>query len=296
MVWMCVSIALVVIPGIKAVDICTRERGDALTVTAYVTKYKVKADDDGDVRYASYISYTVNGKEYKNVRFESSNKQYKLTGVGEAVNVEVSPKIPGILMSNLVEYGMTLVIVGAVLLSVTLSRGCAMWIRSRCTVGLDGMPEEDTIIRDGKRIIWSKPCRYFLIPPLAIMLLCLMRYGEWISTGIVVLPVLMGALLVLFLFRAFRLCSLLKNRDWELRADELIEKTKDRSYTRGNSWRNSISTYYLEFKSKDKTWGTSTTADKFRVAYTGTYRWAVHLKGSKKPVLYYDVYGDATNV
>lgn len=294
-VWMCAFVALLVIPGIKAVDICTREQDSIRTVTAYVTKHEKRVDKDGDEKYTSYVSYTVNGKEYTDIRFETANRRSDLAWVGEAVDIEVSLKMPRIPISNLLDYGIVLLVLGVVLLTATFTHGCTVWIRSKCTMGLKGTPDEDMVCRDAKRIIWSNPWNYIFMLLFVIALLCRMRYAQWIGSRFGILVGLMGALLVLFLFRAFRLSARVENRDWELRADELVEKSQDNSYDYKKN-RRGRTTYYLNFKSQDKNWSVDTTAENFRAAQEGTYLWAVHLKERKKALFYYDVNGDATKV
>lgn len=197
--------------------------------------------------------------------------------------------------SDYLQMGRASFALAAMLLTGTFTYVCTLLIRSGCTMGATGMPEEDMIISDGKRIIWSNPIRFLFIPPFGIGILLYRRgYADRIGSWVGILCIFFGILLAVFLFRGVLLCARLKKQGWELRADELVEKREADRYDY-KSHRHKIR-YNLKFKSKDNNWETTTTLEKFCDTKVGTYSWTVYLKGRKKPLFYYDIFGDATKI
>lgn len=180
------------------------------------------------------------------------------------------------------------------LVTGTFAHVCNQLIRSRCTMGMGGRPDEDMIIRDGIRLLWSNPFRLGLIPLFLVGVRCWRRLGSG-ESWVCVMTIALGILLAISFVRAILFCVRLKTQKWELRSDELVEKYTGRE-VRSDRVGHQRKSKHLKFKSKDTVWTTSVTDKKYYEFRVGTYSWTVYIKGKKNPLFYYDVFGDATAI
>ena len=213
----------------------------------------------------------------------------RLLGVVMMMNYEQTPYDPESL--RMVWGTMALF---TMLIAGTFYYVCSLLIRSRCTMGLGGRPDEDMVLRDGLCLIWADSFRLFLIPPFLIGMRCLIyldRRENWLW----VLTIALGILLAISFYRAIVLSVRLKRQNWELRPDELIQKDIYHDTTHHKHDHNK-KYYRLQFQSKDTTWETTVSYFKYFAFQEGTYSWTVHIKGKKKPLFHYDVYGDAAKI
>ena len=72
--------AMIVMGGQSAIQY-TRLHDKAITVEAVVTKHASESDDNGE-DYVSYISYSVSGVEYENIRYEKRDTEDSLDPIG----------------------------------------------------------------------------------------------------------------------------------------------------------------------------------------------------------------------
>lgn len=91
--------AMIVI-GVQSAIQYTRLHDKAITVEAVVTKHALESDDNGK-DYVSYISYSVNGVEYENIRYEKRDTEDSLDPIGSTVTIKVNPENPEELMSDI---------------------------------------------------------------------------------------------------------------------------------------------------------------------------------------------------
>ena len=281
------SLVFLIIPGVKIMEHYNRVYENPLCVEATVTNNKAVDDGEGHTEYESYITYVVNGVTYQGVHYKTVNRQEQLTDIGQIVSVEVSPEDPGVLVSKMLGRAGGYLMMGLILFTMLFSAECTAVLRSRCTRGLVGAPDDDIIERDAKWIIWSNPWNYIFFYIFSLALFCWLRYGAWVHVCVGIVAIVAGVLLAVCLFVALHRSNRVRNREWELRADKLVRKDKVSGGDEGD-------TYYLYFQSDDKDWKTATTEADYNATQVGACRWVVHLKGRKKPIVYYDVYGDAT--
>lgn len=79
--------------GIQSAIQYTELIDHAITVDAVVTKHD-KISDDNDYDYVSYVSYTVNGVEYKDIEYETNDIESQLDPIGTTVKIKVNPENP----------------------------------------------------------------------------------------------------------------------------------------------------------------------------------------------------------
>ena len=89
-----------IVMGVQSAIQYTRLHDKAITVEAVVTKHASESDDNGE-DYVSYISYSVNGVEYENIRYEKRDTEDSLDPIGSTVTIKVNPENPEELMSDI---------------------------------------------------------------------------------------------------------------------------------------------------------------------------------------------------
>jgi len=272
--------------GIAGMEHYMRVCDNPLTVTATVTNHD-SYDDDGTTRYRSYISYTVDGRKYADIHYESEDARSRLTAVGETVNVDVSPEKPQLLVSELRSRG-TMVYVMIPFMAIPLARLWNTQVCGKRSRRNPGTPDRETISRDLNLTILSRTFPAFCFLVAAGYGLMRLRYGHyaggfclWASLGLAVVW-------LIYLCFAIRNWSAVKRGDFELRRDVLTKK----DYIPGDD---SPDSYYLYYTSGDKTWKTSVSQKKYEEAVIGATALAVYLPGRKKPVYHYDEAGDASS-
>lgn len=254
-----------------------------LVVEAEVTHHAEESDDDG-TDYVSFISYTANGKTYRNIRYETKGNQKKLTPKGTIVTVEVSPEDPSQLIDKLASAQ------GGVAVMIPLGgfalAGAWKWgipkLRSK---GNGGTPDEETVRRDLRLTILSR----FL--PAALLLICagygLMywRYAQVVGSWCLWVIVGAGAGWLCGAILGLRDMKAVKQGDYSLHRDVLVRK----EYSTDSD---GDPTYTLHYSTADRSWCCNVNQKRYHAAKEGTSVLAVYLPKKKKPILHYNETGE----
>lgn len=89
-----------IVMGAQSAVQYTELHDKAISVEAVVSKHGTESDDNGE-DYVSYISYTVNGVKYENIRYEKRDMEDSLDPIGSTVTIKVNPENPEELMSDI---------------------------------------------------------------------------------------------------------------------------------------------------------------------------------------------------
>ncbi len=255
-----------------------------MEVVATVTDYD-SYDDDDDTDYRSYVTYTVDGKTYQNVKFEDKDEIGDLTPIGQEVTIEVSPEDPSRLLSSL-KNNSHFLIFSAFVLSAVLAGLHKTLVGKKRSDDLIGTPDQDIIIRDMKLTIKSRFSHGFFLLVLLIFIFFNIRYSAVFADVIRIIAVVSGVIWLLCLVKAWREIRLAEKGEFELHRDVLVRK--EISNDPDDSYK-----YRLHYRSGEKQWHHDTNEAKFNLAKEGDTVLTVYLPGKKKPLLHYDTTGDA---
>ena len=271
-----------VVRGFTALEHYSRVYKNPLVVTATVTSYGTY-DDEGDTDYRSYVSYEVDGKKYEKIRYEDKDYRSDLNPIGTQVELKVSPEDPSSTISSLKSD--TIMLVG---FFFVLSIAAALW-----NIGISNMrskknsaiPDTEVLEKDLKLTVLGRFSLAIWILVSVLLFVLVWRYPvimpRWISVAAVVCLILW----LISVFKAARDIRLINNAEYEIRRDVLIDKNHDSS---------DGDTYELTYKSQDKEWKTTVTKEVYHNTQKGDTVVAVHLPGKEKPLIHYDVSGDAS--
>ena len=254
-----------------------------VTVTATVTKHD-SYDNDGDTDYRSYVTYIVDNTRYKDYPYENRDRKVELTPVDTEVVLQVSPKDPSRQISNLKNNG-SIFGLTAVYLFLGLAGLCKLLQKRSLTKSNRSQPDRETIQQDIKTMVRGRFMRPFL-------LFCWLGYAflHWqYSMLFGQLSLIVAAVcFVLWLFcmyTAIRDYRHADSDDFTVHRDVLVEK-KELSDSDGT-------TYVLYYNNSEKTWKTTTKESTFHRTKEGDMVLAVYLPGKSKPILHYNLDGDA---
>lgn len=254
-----------------------------VTVQATVIKHD-DYDDDGDTDYRSYIFYRVGDTMYANIRYEDKDKQSDLTPIGQTVEVQVSPEDPTKLISSLVSDGQLLVVT-IPLFSIMMSLVLHILIIRKRSNKLPGTPDRETIVQDILMTIRGRMFRFFwILVSVGYLLLC-WRYPSQFQHKTMIAASLCGAAWLWCVCRDMRDSRIAKRQEFDIRRDTLVQK----EYIPDSEG----DTYKLHFRSGDKYWDTNVSKRYFDSMSEGSTVLAVYMPGKKKPMLHYNVFGDA---
>ena len=254
---------------------------DPLTVTATVTKHD-SYDDDGDTDYRSYVSYTVNGTQYINLKYEDKDNKSDLTALDKEVQLQVSRKDPSKQISRLKNTGSGVAIFSPAL-ALVLAMGWKAVLRGRRSKDVFCTPDNEQIKKDAKLSVIGR------CGP-AFWLLCGLLYGfiswryisvtgEWVIAAMIVCSVCFLWRLIVML-RDF---GVVDREEFELRQDVLMGK-EIRSGEDSDS-------YVLIYRSNGGTWEKYTNKKYYEQAKKGDAVQSVFLPNKRKPLLHYDSWG-----
>lgn len=250
-----------------------------LTVQATVTKH-----DENDDTYYSYVSYTVNGVTYKNVKFESGGKK-QLTPLGTTLSLEVSPEDPSQLLTRLVKDSY-IVWFSAALVALFLSFlwHCLFTFKDADNPHL--APNPDEVSKNAKlRIYCDASLAFFLLLPILYMTI----YWRYPILAYPWVLFVCGGSMALWIWRV--IVSILALRNVRKNNLVVVKDVLTRKYT--NKDEDDNTHYYLEYTSSisGKTWSTATDMRTHEVLALGTSVTAVYLSGKKTPLYHYDSEG-----
>jgi len=176
-----------------------------LLITATVVDHDMEvstvgADETEHTTYVSYITYTVDGKAYKEV-FERENTQKDLTPIGQQVTVAVHPDHPGQQLSTLRGFNLAMpwvLIPVAIIIAVSWD----MILQPKSTVSSTPGPEK--LVRDLRRYIYGRfgPCFWFLLA--AGWGLMYWRYPAVLGLWLLIMAIGSGCLWIWRLVRAIQ--------------------------------------------------------------------------------------------
>jgi len=250
-------------------------------VTAVVSDHDSYTRSNGSSsstkRYRSYISYTVNDVTYSDIRYEDKNSEEKLTPIGTAVRLSVSPEDPSKLISALKDSGTDILYSIPLLLFSVFS--LIYYILNSKRLVLSEVPPEPEVIKADiissvKHRSWRPGFFFGCLAYIAVYLRYPMIIKSW----------------VLWIAAASAVCWLwcLKNaiRDIYHAKKGNVRLSHAVLASKGSPGKKKYTTLF--FRSADGTsWHTDVTAAKYAAARVGDVVLAVYLPGGKKPVIYY---------
>ena len=271
--------------GIVDLEHYSRVYQNPLRTTATVTRHAVHEDED-DTDYLSYITYTVNGVQYADIRYEDENRKGELTPVGQRVIVEVSPEDPAVLVKDLLSTRFSTEF-STIMIAFAAAAGWQSWTRRKRSKNLAGAPDQEQMERDLRLTVYGRiSLSSWLI--LAILMGALWwRYPLFIEDWIKYVAV--GSLVIWLISLVFALRCLrsIQNQEYRVTRDVLEEKSS--SYDSEDGY-----TYTLTYRSESGTyWSKNTTERIYTIINEGSGVIAVYMPGKKKPLLHYDLWGNA---
>ena len=257
---------------------------DPLMVDAVITHYR-EYDDEGDLDYYSYVAYTVDGVEYTGIRYQHAETKDDLLPIGMVVTFAVSSEEPVQTLSSLKTTGALFYCMLATC-CVFLSFGWQLlwrWGRSR---GNDDSTVRKNVHRDLRMTILGREgLPFFALAGLAELVAAL-RFDQctgswiWVVTGFFLSMALwMGIVMLRDLGRLWR-------EEYCLETGVLFQKETKKNM-------DNKSYYYLNFRSDSRQWHTPVKKKYYEWAQEGNRVWVVYMDGHTKPILHYDMLGNA---
>ena len=251
-----------------------------LQVTATVTRYEVD-DSDDDPYYDVYVAYTAQGKEYKDIYYDSSYHLDELPSVNQTLTIAVSPLDPGVFLSNL--YNSGYVFMGTLAI-FSLVLGWFMKTVLLCLRGkkMDDLePESQDIQKDLQLTAWaSLP----LWAALSFVAGCALSYSAYAvplqEQGLFIAMAIAGAVLLFFLFTALRKNGFIQREEYTRKREILVRKYEDFSANHN--------TYYLIYQQGETKRKQRVSRKVFRRAEESSISYGFYLKGAKRPLVQYN--------
>lgn len=195
----------------------------------------------------------------------------------------------GVKTSRLLNEALSSAMVGPAFASPWFAFGIMLLTRSLCTKGLVGKPTEDIVRRDLRMCIWAKTPFFFLM--FVSYTFFYIRYASQVKMWVLIPTVVAGVFMIWFLCIALRRIAQVNRGEWELCEAELISK----EYTGDTSMEQIYGhSYVLVFTSNGRIWQKNVSSGYCGKARTGNSYWAVHMPGRERPMLSYNIYGDAS--
>ena len=271
------------IKPVQALEHMARVRENPMEVTATVTHHREFESDD-DVDYYSYICYQAEGVFYEDIRYETETHPKNLTPVGNVLTVQVSPEDPGTLLSALQGHGNS-ILYPIPLWTLFFTLWVGYLIRLGRSKALGSTPDQETIRQDLRLTILARSSRLFFMW-VAVGYACVGAKFQglvegWALPAAAVCAVICAALLR----KSFQDMNCVRDGNYQLHRDELVEKTFVED-SEGD-------TYTLVYRSGKDYWTKTTNRRYFDSVTEGSVVLAVYLPGTKKPVMHYDLDGDA---
>ncbi len=281
---MCVSIGVWSYISFNNLEHYRRVYQDPVTVTATVTKHSVDSDSDGDT-HKSHVTYIVDKVRYVDYTYESKSSESMLTPVGQQVEIQVSPEDPSVQINTL-KVG----IFGACICLVSVALGLALLygavIRRMRSNILYAECRSDAIKRDLRLTVAARegiPCMSLC---LMFLILLYLRYPfVFVDSPLIAVAVIVFVVLLCIFFKTIRDLTRIKNDNYEIRRDILVDKKIESDSEGGDS-------YVLYYESRGRKWHKTVSVKKYTLAEVGDCITAVYFKKSKKPVLHYNRIGD----
>ena len=271
--------------GIIDLEHYTRVYQNPLRATATVIRHEVDENDD-DTDYLSYISYTVNGVRYADIRYENKNKNAELTPIGQKVTVEVSPEDPSVLIADLLKTRFSTEF-STIMVAFVAAAGWRGWTHRKRSKNLVGAPDQEQLERDLRLTVYGRmSLSSWLI--LAILTGALWwRYPLFIEGWVKYVAVGSIVIWLISLVVAIGCLRVIKNQEYRVTRDILVEKST--SYDSEDGF-----TYTLTYQTDCGTrWDKNTTERIYTILNEGSGVIAVYMPGKQKPVLHYDGWGNA---
>lgn len=255
-----------------------------IQVKAVVTDHCEDDSSESGLTYDSLVTYQLEGAVYENVLFENGGGSIsELTPLGTEVLVNVNPEDHGQLVEHIMYPGL------AYVWSLPFTAALA-WLlqnlrRLRLTRECKGIPEEEIIVRDLKISVGSRYMRVLFLLHALMPLLYYLRFPMLFPQGYLVTACIFGGLWLLCLCRDLRDLVCIKRENYDYRYETLIRK-KEESIDDGTK-------FYLYFSDGEREWKKEVLGKKYRKAVVGAPIFAVYLEGTARPILYYDMEGNA---
>lgn len=281
-VFVVMFVALLVLP-IRDAEHYLQVWENPAVVTAVVTKHG-SYDDDGDTDYASFVSYTYDGKVYRNMEYEDRDQEKDLTPLGTEVSLAISPKDPEKQVEQLRKNARSLY-AGGIIIPLLLVLVYHFLLRKKLTKRCPGTPDPDTLLHDIKIKIATRFFRTAMLLIAVAMGIFHWCYGLVLGKGVGGIALVCMVLWIPGLLRAIREYRQAEQGDYELSRDTLVEKKEISSAD--------DSSYYLYYQNGDRKWKVSTTFTNYCRAKVGSAVVAVYLTGHAKPIVHYSHEGDA---
>ncbi len=280
-----VVIVLSVVFPIMSLEHYNRVKDNPLVVTATVTSHS-EYDDDGDTKYRSHVSYTVNGVRYTDKEYQDENERHLLTPRGTQVTIYVSPEKPDVQLQELEQNGRVMYF-SPLAVAYFVAYVWKTIFKYKRSNNVFHVPETETIKKDAKLTIIGNFHLAFWLMLSATYAFCVFRYPTVLKNNIMLCVIAITAIIWIWrVICALHNFSLINKDEFEIRHDVLIKKE---IYSGDDS-----DTYELTYRSGDKTWKTKTNYRNYNKSKEGDRVISLFLPNRKKPLMHYDSSGDAS--
>ncbi len=181
-------------------------------------------------------------------------------------------------------------IAGPAFASPWFAFGIMLFTRSLCTKGAVGAPEEKKIRRDLRMCIWAKT------PIFALMAVSYtvfyVRYASQLAWWILGVTIVTDGIFLWMLCIALRRIYRVNRHKWELCPTHVVEKTV--SVNRDIDSDTPRRHYSLMLETKGRTWQKNVNDREHSRTHYDSALWAVCMEGKERPMILYNVNGDAT--
>ena len=181
-------------------------------------------------------------------------------------------------------------IAGPAFASPWFAFGIMLFTRSLCTKGAVGAPEEKKIRRDLRMCIWAKT------PIFALMAVSYtvfyVRYASQLAWWILGVTIVTDGIFLWMLCIALRRIYRVNRHKWELCPTHVVEKTV--SVHRDIDSDTPRRHYSLMLETKGRTWQKNVNDREHSRTRYDSALWAVCMEGKERPMILYNVNGDAT--
>lgn len=259
---------------------------DPVYVEAIVTKHTKHEDSEGDISYQSYVSYTVDGRTYKNVSYESESLKSKLTPVSTQITLAVNPNDHGVLMEKLAN-GSLMVLICGIILIIALTAALQTLRKRKVSRQLSVRADRQIVTRDLCRFIMARFFRVLWLFITIFLLYLTFRFPMLYGKSCLIAAAVTGTFWLICMYTTIRDFHRVKNGEFEIHWDVLVSKEEKEDS-------DSDPVYILHYGSANRRWKQIVDSSAYHKARVGQVSLqAVYMSGNIKPVLYYDSDGNA---
>lgn len=271
-----VSLIYPAVTGTRDAFIYENTKDKAVEVTAVVSYHDSYTDSDDNTRYYSYIRYTFDGQEYKDIRYQSESRESSLLPVSTKLTISINPDDPAQPMENLRTNGFSGTLILSVLIAVICILAYTSYFSSSNPKLHNGMLTDEEL----HRCLMKRTAKYFnksfFFGVLTVIHLIYLFLFPGIHKGLIF--IINAVITVFFFVPAFRrTVYIIKRRYQKVReniTDKKIVKDTDND---GDE----VTLYRIYAGTADHTWSSDHSINVYDSVNVGDYVKSVYSEAAK---------------